>query len=139
MKGLLRRKIQSSYISLAYIGKLAREKILDQWKNNQQQNKSKGKHYTRICKGNYSFSLKAPKDKYPKRLQLAFYQLKLGKTSLSLSLEQQGRIKKVDALETIQLYKLLSTCYQNIGYIRKRERKCRDNYALLYRQRSFFA
>jgi hypothetical protein len=28
-KGLLRRKIQSSYTSLAYIGKLAREKMLD--------------------------------------------------------------------------------------------------------------
>jgi len=47
--------------------------------NNWQQNKSKGKHYTRICKGSYSFSLKAPKDKYHKRLQSAFIQLKLGK------------------------------------------------------------
>jgi len=33
-KGLLRRKIQSSYTFLAYIGKLAREKILNQWENN---------------------------------------------------------------------------------------------------------
>jgi hypothetical protein len=65
--------------SLAYIGRAAREKILEQWKNNWQQNKNKGKHYTRICKGSYSFSLKAPKDKYPKRLQSAFFQLKLGK------------------------------------------------------------
>ena len=78
-KGLSRRKLQSSYTSLAYIGRAAREKILEQWKNNWQQNKNKGKHYTRICKGTYSFSLKAPKDKYPKRLQSAFFQLKLGK------------------------------------------------------------
>jgi len=78
-KGLSRRKIQSSYTSLAYLGKRAREKILEQWKNNWQQNKSKGKHYTRICKGNYPFSFKAPKDKYPKKLQSAFFQLKLGK------------------------------------------------------------
>jgi hypothetical protein len=78
-KGLSRRKLQSSYTSLAYIGRAAREKILEQWKNNWQQNKNKGKHYTRICKGSYSFSLKAPKDKYPKRLQSAFFQLKLGK------------------------------------------------------------
>jgi hypothetical protein len=78
-KGLSRRKIQSSYTSLAYLGRLAREKILKQWKNNWQQNKSKGKCYTRICKGNYSFSFKAPKDKYPKKLQSAFFQLKLGK------------------------------------------------------------
>ncbi len=35
-KGLLRRRIQSSYTSLAYIGKIAREKILDQWKDNWQ-------------------------------------------------------------------------------------------------------
>jgi len=41
--------------------------------------KNKGKYYTRISRGNYSFSLKAPKDKYPKRLQSAFFQLKLGK------------------------------------------------------------
>jgi len=33
-KGLSRRKIQSSYSSLAYLGKRAREKILEQWKNN---------------------------------------------------------------------------------------------------------
>ena len=78
-KGLTRRKIQSSYTSLSHIERLAREKILEQWKNNWQQNKNKGKHYTRICKGYYSFSFKAPKDKYPKKLQLAFYQLKLGK------------------------------------------------------------
>ncbi len=78
-KGLSRRKTQSSYTSLAYIGRLAREKILEQWKNNWQQTKSKGKHYTRISKENYSFSLKAPKDKYPKRLQSAFFQLKLRK------------------------------------------------------------
>ena len=78
-KGLLRRKIQFSYTSLSYIGRLAREKILEQWKNNWQQNKNKGKHYTRICKGSYSFSLKAPKIKYPKKLQSAFFQLKLGK------------------------------------------------------------
>src|SRR6266704_6311970 len=56
-KGLLRRKIQSSYTSLSYIGRLAREKILKQWKNNRQQNKNKGKYYTRIYKGSYSFSL----------------------------------------------------------------------------------
>ena len=78
-RGLFRRKIQSSYTSLAYIGRAAREKILGQWKNNWQQSKNKGKHYTRISQGNYSFSLKAPKDKYPKRLQSAFFQLKLGK------------------------------------------------------------
>jgi len=95
-KGLLRRKIQSSYTSLAYIGKLAREKILNQWKNNWQQNKSKGKHYTRICKGNYSFSLKVPKNKYPKRLQSAFYQLKLGKGfsksfSKTIGKDKEGR------------------------------------------------
>jgi len=66
--GLFRRKIYSSYTSLAHLGRLAREKILEQWKNNWQQNKSKGKQYTRICKGNYSFYFKDPKDKYPKRL-----------------------------------------------------------------------
>ena len=33
-KGLSRRKIHSSYSSLAYLGKRAREKILEQWKNN---------------------------------------------------------------------------------------------------------
>ena len=78
-KGLSRREIKSSYTSLSYIGRVAREKILEQWQNNWQQNKSKGKHYTRICKGSYSFSLKAPKDRYPKKLQSAFFQLKLGK------------------------------------------------------------
>src|SRR6266702_833268 len=62
-KGLSRKKIQSSYTSLSYIGRLAREKMLEQWKNNWQQNKNKGKHYTGICRGSYSFSLKAPKDK----------------------------------------------------------------------------
>ncbi len=72
-KGLLRRKIQSSYTSLSYIGRLAREKMLEQWKNNWQQNKNKGKYYTRIYKGSYSFSLKAPKIKYPKKLQSAFF------------------------------------------------------------------
>ena len=46
----------------------AREKILEQWKNYWQQNKNKGKCYSRICKGSHSFSLKAPKDRYPKRL-----------------------------------------------------------------------
>ena len=78
-KGLSRRKIKPFYTSLSYIGRVAREKILEQWKNNWQQNKNKGKHYTRICKGSYSFSLKAPKDRYPKKLQSAFFQLKLGK------------------------------------------------------------
>ncbi len=72
-KGLSRRKIQSSYTSLSHIERLAREKILEQWKNNWQQNKNKGKHYTRIYKGCYSFSFKAPKDKYPKKLQSAFF------------------------------------------------------------------
>src|SRR6266567_893999 len=62
-KGLSRRKIQSSYTSLSHIERLARKKILEQWKNNWQQNKNKGKHYTRICKGCYSFSFKAPKHK----------------------------------------------------------------------------
>ena len=71
--------MQSSYTSLAYIGRAAREKILEQWKNNWQQNKNKGKHYTKICKGSHFSSLKAPKDKYPKRLQSAFIQLRLGK------------------------------------------------------------
>jgi len=33
-KGLTRRKIYSSYTSLAYIGRVAREKILEQWKTN---------------------------------------------------------------------------------------------------------
>ena len=78
-KGLSRRKIQSSYTSLSYIGRLAKEKTLEQWKNNWQQNKKKGKHYTRIYKGSYSFSLKAPKISYPKKTQSAFFQLKLGK------------------------------------------------------------
>ena len=72
-KGLSRRKIQSSYTSLSYIGRLAREKTLKQWKNNWQQNKNKGRHYTRIYKGSYSFSLKAPKMSYPKKTQLAFF------------------------------------------------------------------
>src|SRR6202042_1853191 len=78
-KGLSRRKILSSYTSLFYIGRLAREKMLKQRKYIWQQNKNKGKYYTRICKGSHSFSLKAPKIKYPKKLQLAFFQLKLGK------------------------------------------------------------
>jgi len=65
--------MQSFYTSLAYLGRLARETILKQWKNNWQQNKSKGKHYTRICKGKYLFSFKALKDKYPKRIQSAFF------------------------------------------------------------------
>jgi hypothetical protein len=88
--------MQSSYTSLAYIGRAAREKILGQWKDNWQQSKNKGKHYTRISKGNYSFSLKAPKDKYPKRLQLAFFQLKLGKGffksfSKTIGKDKEGR------------------------------------------------
>src|SRR6266702_7536544 len=41
---------------LFYVGKLAREKILKQWKNNWQQNKNKAKYYIRICKGSYSLS-----------------------------------------------------------------------------------
>ena len=78
-KGLSRRKLQSSYTSLAYLRRRAREKMLEQWKDNWQQNKSKGKYYTRICRGNYPFSFKAPKDKYPKRLQSALFQLKVEK------------------------------------------------------------
>jgi len=111
-KGLSRRKLQSSYTSLAYIGRAAREKILEQWKNNWQQNKNKGKHYTRICKGSYSFSLKAPKDKYPKRLQSAFFQLKLGKGYFkSFSKVIGGRTKMVDALGNVEHYKPLGTYY----------------------------
>ena len=53
--------------------------MLKEWKNNWQQNKNKGKYYTRICKGRYSFSLKALRIKYPKKLQSVFFQLKLGK------------------------------------------------------------
>ncbi len=95
-KGLSRRKLQSSYTSLAHLERRAREKILEQWKDNWQQNKSKGKHYTRICKGNYPFSFKAPKDKYPKRLQSAFFQLKLGKGffksfSKTIGKDKEGR------------------------------------------------
>ena len=67
-KGLSRRKIPSFYISLLHIERLVKEKILVQWKDNWEQNKNKGKHYTMICKGNYFFSFKAPKDKYPKKL-----------------------------------------------------------------------
>ena len=67
-KGLSRRKILFFYVSLSYIERLAKEKILVQWKDNWEQNKNKGKYYTRICKGNYSFSFKAPKDKFPKKL-----------------------------------------------------------------------
>jgi hypothetical protein len=53
--------------------------MLEQWKNNWEQNKNKAKHYTRICKGSHSFSLKASKISYPKKIQSAFFQLKLGK------------------------------------------------------------
>jgi len=61
--------------------------------------KNKGKYYTRISRGNYSLSLKAPKDKYPKRLQLAFYQLKLGKDffksfSKTIGKDKEGRYFK---------------------------------------------
>jgi hypothetical protein len=57
-------------------------------------NKNKGKHYTRICKGNYSFSLKAPKDRYPKKLQSAFFQLKLGKGYFKSFLKTIGKDKE---------------------------------------------
>ena len=53
--------------------------MLEQWKNNWEQNKNKAKHYTRICKGSHFFSLKAFKISYPKKIQSAFFQLKLGK------------------------------------------------------------
>jgi len=98
--------MQSSYTSLAYLGRLARKTILEQWKNNWQQNKSKGKHYTRICKGKYPFSFKAPKDKYPKRIQSAFFQLKLGKGyfksfSKQIGKDKEGRcFRECSALQT---------------------------------------
>src|SRR6266700_526768 len=105
-KGLSRRKLQSSYTSLAYLGRRAREKILEQWKDNWQQNKSKGKHYIRICKGNYPFSFKAPKDKYPKKLQSASFQLKLGKGyfksfSKTVGMDKEGRcFRECNSIQT---------------------------------------
>ncbi len=68
--------------------------MLEEWKNNWQQNKNKGKYYTRICKGRYSFSLKAPRIKYPKKLQSAFFQLKLGKGYFKSFSKTIGKDKK---------------------------------------------
>jgi hypothetical protein len=80
-KAGLKRKAKDALTSLSYLKSKAREEILSSWKQSWKntREKEKGKAYTRAIQDQPRISCKMQLLAGPKRVQAAYYQLKLGK------------------------------------------------------------
>jgi len=78
--GLGRKPSTAPFTSLSFLKRRVRENTIQDWQTLwMSDNKRHGKHYNKVCGGKIPFSLSSPTEKYPKRTQAAFFQLKFGK------------------------------------------------------------
>jgi len=78
--GLERTPTTALFTSFSFLKRRVRENTIQDWQTLwMSDDKRQGKHYTKVCGGKTIFSLSSPKEKYPKRTQAAFFQLKFGK------------------------------------------------------------
>ena len=80
-KAGLKRKAKDPLTSLSYLKRKAKEEILDSWKQEWKDTREgqKGKAYTKATQDRPKISYKMLMLPGPKRVQAAYYQLKLGK------------------------------------------------------------
>lgn len=78
--GLRRKSCTSLFTSYSFLKRSIRANTLQDWEQVWTANAIKqGKHYTTICRNQIIFSLQSPREKFPKKTQAAFFQLKFGK------------------------------------------------------------
>lgn len=78
--GLGRKPTTPLFVSFSFLKRRVRENTIQDWQTLwMSADKRQGKHYTAVCRHKVTLSLSAPKEKYPKKTQAAFFQLKFGK------------------------------------------------------------